>query len=145
MAGERTTDGYLVRLRPHGFGRYFTAAFLTVWLCGWAAGEAFALWFLGNGIAALITGEPPQGSPVPLQAGVALGIGAFLLFWLTFWTIGGIAAGSEWLRLLWGEDRILANGPSIRVTHARGPFRSSKEYTRDIIRGVLLTPRYQAL
>lgn len=145
MAGERTTDGYLVRLKPHGVGRWFTVAFLTVWLCGWAAGEAFALWFLGKGAAGLISGEPLQngGSPMPLA--FALAVGAFLLFWVTFWTIGGIAAWSEWLRLAWGEDRVLASGSGLRVTHARGPFRSSKEYTRDVIRGILLTPRHQAL
>ena len=31
-----------VRLRPQGVGRYFGAAFLAFWLCGWAAGEVFA-------------------------------------------------------------------------------------------------------
>jgi hypothetical protein len=145
MAGERTTDGYLIRLKPRGIGRFFGAAFLTFWLCGWACGEAFALWLLGNGAAALITGEAPPGGGFPLQAAPALAMGAFLLFWLVLWTFGGIMAMRELLRLLWAEDRILASGAGLLVTRTRGPFRSTKEYPRDVIRGFVITPKYSAL
>lgn len=145
MAGERTTDGYLIRLQPRGIGRFFGAAFLAFWLCGWAFGEAFALWLLGTGAAALLHGEAPQGSAAPLQAAPALAVGAFVLFWLVLWTFGGIMAMKELMRLLWAEDRILASGSGLEVIRLRGPFRSTKEYPRDMIRGFVITPKYSAL
>ncbi|HET9251682.1 MAG TPA: hypothetical protein VFP58_06155, partial [Candidatus Eisenbacteria bacterium] len=145
MAGERTTDGYRIRLKPRGIGRYFGAAFLLFWLCGWAFGEAFALWLLGSGAAALISGEAPQGGGFPVQAAPALAVGVFVLFWLVLWTFGGLMALRELIRILWGEDRILASGAGLQVTRMRGPFRSVKEYPRDRIRGFVITPKYSAL
>jgi hypothetical protein len=83
MVGERTSEGWQARMRPQGIGRFFPAAFLTFWLCGWAAGEGFALWFLFHAVRALLTGEPIVGrSPTPIP--VILAMGAFILFWLTF-------------------------------------------------------------
>jgi hypothetical protein len=58
MIGERTSEGWQARMRPQGIGRFFPAAFLSFWLCGWAAGESFALWMLFQGVRALLTGEP---------------------------------------------------------------------------------------
>jgi len=143
MAGERTTDGYLIRLEPKGFGRFFGAAFLLVWLTGWAFGEAFALWLLGTGVLALINGEAPRGGP--LQNAPLFAIGAFLLFWLSLWTFGGIMAMKELMRLLWAKDLLLVSGSGLRVTRMRGAFRASKEYPRDMIRGFVITPKYSAL
>ena len=143
MAGERTNDGFLIRLKARGIGRFFGAAFLAFWLCGWAFGEAFALWFLGTGAAALMRGEAPQGGP--LQTAPVLAIGVFLLFWLVLWTFGGVMAMKELMRLLWGEDRLVASGSGLRVTRLRGPFRSTKEYPRDVIRGFVILPKYFAL
>ena len=60
-------EGLEFRLRPGGPGRWFKAAFLGVWLCGWAAGEAFALWALVIGARALLTGEPPKPGAAPLE------------------------------------------------------------------------------
>ena len=119
------------------------AAFLLFWLTGWAFGEAFALWFLGKGVAALLSGEAPQGSA--LETAPIFAIGAFILFWLVFWTFGGVMAIRELLRILWGEDRILVSGSGLRVTHLVGPFRATKEYSRDVIRGFVLTRKYSAL
>jgi hypothetical protein len=144
MAGERTSDGYLIRLKPHGIGRFFGAAFLTVWICGWAVGEAFALWLLSTGAMALMGVEMPAGPKVSLPAGPAVAMGAFLLFWLAIWTLGGVMAIREWLRLMWAEDRILVHGSGVRVTWCCGPFRRTKEYPRHTIRGVLLA-RHAAL
>src|SRR2546428_13472131 len=109
MDGERTMDGLEFRLRPRGPGRWFKAAFLGLWLCGWAAGEAFALWALVIGARALLTGEPPKPAAAPLQVGAALGMGAFLLAWLAVWTLGGIAAGTPTLQSWLVEDRPLAH------------------------------------
>src|SRR5690349_10476274 len=102
MIGERTNEGWQLELRTMGPPRYDGAACLAVWLCGWAAGEAFALGMLGRGAIAVRTATPPDPGRQPLEIGAALAMGAFLLVWLSLWTLGGIAAGSELLRLLWG-------------------------------------------
>lgn len=49
---------------------WFVPLFLIAWLCGWAAGESFAL-------RALF-----QDNPLPVKA--------FLLVWVTAWTAGGV-------------------------------------------------------
>ena len=141
MSGERTIEGWQVRLRSRGAGRYLGGAFLAFWLCGWAVGEAFALWILIKGALALLTGEPPDPGQEPLQLGPALMVGAFLILWLTMWTIGGIAAIAELLRLLWGEDRILVAAGRLTVTWMRGPVRWSRAFDRDAIRRVSLVGR----
>src|SRR5215831_16294192 len=107
MAVERTIEGFRLTLKSQGAGRYASAAFLAFWLCGWAVGEAFALWMLIRGAWALLTGAPPDAGRAPLAVGPALIAGLFILMWLTLWTVGGIAAMSELLRLLWGEDRLV--------------------------------------
>src|SRR6476659_2825194 len=86
MRIERTADGWTVDLRSVGIGRFIGAAFLAVWLTGWAIGETFALWILTRGAWALFTGRPPGAGHNPLTLAVALPVGLFLLFWLTLWT-----------------------------------------------------------
>jgi len=44
---EPSGSGWQVTLRARGVSRFFLAAFLGAWLCGWAAGEYFALGLLG--------------------------------------------------------------------------------------------------
>src|SRR5262245_66071888 len=136
MIGDRTAEGWEVRLRVRDGARFFGAAFLLVWLCMWAAGEAFALWMLIRGGFALATGTPPDVGREPLQAGPALMVGAFLLVWLSIWTLGGPAAGSEVLRLLWGVDHINVDGRGLRVRWARGPFRIGRRFERSDIHRV---------
>ncbi|HWB60200.1 MAG TPA: hypothetical protein VG733_11955 [Chthoniobacteraceae bacterium] len=55
--------------------RFGTAAFLSFWLCGWAAGETFA------SVALFKTFKAKQH-----------GVDLFLFGWLGFWTLGGGAA-----------------------------------------------------
>ena len=93
------------------------------WLCGWAFGETFAIWMLVKGAIALLTGMPPDPGRAPLQVTPAVLVGVFLLFWLSIWTLGGIAAIGELLRLLWGDDRILVASGRLTVTWLRGPLR----------------------
>jgi hypothetical protein len=145
MIGERVPEGWQTRLKPSGVGRYLSAAFLIFWLCGWAVGEGFALWFLGKGILALMNGTPFDEGRALLGLGPALAIGGFLLLWLSLWTVGGIAAMGEVLRLLWSEDRLIANGGGVTVVRSRGPFRSRRELPRDVLRRILLVPRNDAL
>lgn len=122
----RTEQGLEVLLKPRGLGRFFGAGFLSFWLCGWAAGEAFALWLLG------------AGAP-------GLAMGAFLLLWLCLWTFGGYAAITELLRLVWSEDRIVAGTGILRVMHRLGPFRSRVEIPNDTLRRIYLAPGGKAL
>jgi hypothetical protein len=141
MAGERTIEGWRLTLKSTGAGRYASAAFLAFWLCGWAVGEAFALWMLIRGAIALLTGAPPEAGHAPLPVGPAVIAGLFLLAWLTLWTVGGLAAIGELLRLLWGEDRIEFASGRLTVTWFRGPFRSTRHFERDQIRRVTLVGR----
>lgn len=138
MVGERTNEGWELRLRSRGVGRYVSAAFLAFWLCMWAIGESFVLWFLIVGAMALMTGRPPEPGREPLDPGPTLIAGLFLLVWLTMWTVGGIAAILELLRLLWGEDRITVASGRLTVTWARGIFRKTRRFERDAIRRIAL-------
>ena len=145
MIGERVPEGWQARFKPSGPLRYVGAAFLMFWLCGWAVGEGIALTLLAKGVLALMNGAPFDEGRSPLQVGPALAIGAFLLLWLSLWTVGGVAAIGEVLRLLWAEDRIIANGSGLTVMRSRGPFRGRREIPRDVVRGILLVPRNDAL
>jgi hypothetical protein len=145
MIGERTMEGWEARMRPSGVVRFIPAAFLTFWLCGWAAGEGFALWFLGQGAMAFATGQPLGSAHSPMPTGVALAIGAFLIFWLSLWTLGGIAAMGELLRLVWSEDRIVASAAGITLHTSRGPFHKTVEIPRDQVVRIVPTARGCAL
>jgi len=145
MIGERVPEGWQVRFKPCGPLRYVSAAFLLFWLCGWAVGEAVALAFLAKGVLALMNGAPFDEGRSPLLLGPALAIGGFLLLWLSLWTLGGLAAIGEVLRLLWSEDRLIANASGITVARSRGPFRSSREIPRDSLRSIIMVPRSDAL
>jgi hypothetical protein len=100
------------RFRPQGPGRFFVAAFLSFWLCGWLAGEIFALWVLWRLLgSALATGQ------------WALPALLFLLVWVSLWSFGGAVALQQVLGALWSEDRLVlgADGSLVRQAH-RGPF-----------------------
>ncbi len=118
------------RFRSVGPGRFFVAAFLSFWLCGWLAGEVFALWALWRILGAFLAGGE---GPLP----VAL----FLMVWLSFWTLGGAAALRELLRALWSEDRLtVAADGEVLLLAQRGPFRrrqalSGREILRFQVRG----------
>ena len=83
MIGERTSGGWVVRLRPRGAGRFFVAAHLLFWLYGLVFAARFAIRLLGR---------------TPLQTAPALAFGALLVLWLGVWTLIG------------SEDRILVEG-----------------------------------
>ncbi len=68
----------------------FVLVFLSVWLCGWALGETFAL------------KEVLTGGGIP---------GLFLIVWLCGWTIGGFfAVRTFWWNLAGKEVISIANG-----------------------------------
>src|SRR5215469_780872 len=106
MDVSRTNAGLEVVLRSTGFPRFFGAGFLGVWLTGWFVGETFALWMLTAGAWSFLTGHPPGAKHEPVSLGVAVAGGLFLIFWLGLWTVGGVAAIWEFLRLICSKDRI---------------------------------------
>src|SRR5512139_1563513 len=108
MIDERTERGREFLLKPRGLLRFVPASFLLVWLCGWVVGEAAAIAFLATGAYCLLTGAPPAPGRDPIPLGPALAVGAFLIAWLAIWTIGGIGAIREVLRLLVARDRVIA-------------------------------------
>ncbi|MCP9797067.1 hypothetical protein [Cyanobium sp. Lug-B] len=112
------------RFRPQGPGRFFVAAFLSFWLCGWLAGEIFALWVLWR----LLTGGLASGQ-------WALPALLFLLVWLSLWSFGGAVALREVLGALWSEDRLVLGPDGSLVRQAqRGPFRRRRPLPRHEIR-----------
>lgn len=135
----------VVLRRRGGFGRYFSAAFLGVWLCGWLLGESFALWVLIRGGFALLTGEALNPGDGPIELTAAVAVGTFLLIWLSLWTLGGIAAATQLLRELWGGDRIVAGRDGLVLEWKAGPFRRRRAIPRDEIIGVALLPRRGAI
>ena len=137
-----------VTLRPTGRWRYFSAAFLALWLAGWAIGEVVALGAIVGFIAAAI----PALSTIALatlveklSTGATIFMFLFLLVWTTFWTIGGIAAFSTVLRDLAGEDRLRLVPDGIELTRRAGPFRRARTIDRGGIRRIRVRRHDKAL
>jgi len=143
--GRNDDIAYEARLRRRGIGRYVSAAFLGVWLCGWLLGECFALWVLIGGAIALVSGESSASDGGPVQLSAAVAIALFLLVWLAFWTLGGIAAATQLLRELWGEDRITTTSDSLVLEWRAGPFRRRRTIARGEIVDLVLLPRGRGL
>ncbi len=135
-------------LRPSGIGRYITAAFLSVWLAGWIVGEVFAISMLGllfSSIAGAFREHLPAWSAdLVASGGVAFAL-LFLLFWLTFWTIGGIAALTHLMRSLVGEDVIGLTDSGFELVRRAGPFRRRYSFDRSGIRRLRIRPHDKAV
>src|SRR5262252_838226 len=107
LTPEPSDSGTQVTLRVSGILRFLPAAFLAVWLCGWAAGEWFALRLFASLLRTLLDASflgawiPPLGGKMPEGPMLPFFIG-FLLFWLTLWTIGGVGAFHQLLASLFG-------------------------------------------
>jgi hypothetical protein len=128
MQLQQTFAGLEARLKPSGAARFFTVAFLTVWLSFWAVGESFAAWILFKGARSLLAGRAFD------NPGGALAVGGFLIVWLSLWTLGGVLAGSEWLRQLFGYDRLLVRLDGVELEQGYGLFRRRKFFSRENIR-----------
>jgi hypothetical protein len=136
-------------LRATGFARYIGAAFLAVWLAGWAVGEVLALGFLVLLVRSVIGAAAGTDWPIPggeWIAGGAAGVAfLFIVVWLTLWTFGGFAALRELLRSLAGEDTVSVQSGTLEVERRGGPFRRRRTFERADIRRVRLRPRDLAL
>ena len=142
---SRTERGFEVVLRSAGIARFFGAGFLGVWLTGWLAGEAFALWVLGAGAWSFFTGSSPGAGREPINLGVAIAGGVFLIFWLSIWTLGGVAAIWEFLRLLCGKDRLEVTSDTVKIDNGYGVFHRRKNLRRDELRHFYNRPNRAAL
>jgi len=134
MEGEVPMDetsslqGRVFTFRSRGWTRFIPAAFLAIWLCAWAVGEALALNVLALGARACLRGDSPwPGHRVP-EGPSLVPVCIFLLLWLTLWTLGGWAALRELLRLLWGEDRVTVGQGHLVSERRRGPFTSTRSF-----------------
>ena len=126
----------VLRFRPRGAGRFGGAVFLSVWLCGWAVGEAFALAVLGGGVYSLVTGRAVMGAERPVEIGPAVGIGCFLLFWLALWTLGGVLAIRQLLHSVWAQDRLAPDREGLVRARRLGPLRFVRRLARTDIQRI---------
>jgi hypothetical protein len=138
-------EGTLVTIKAKGAARFFGAGFLGIWLCGWLVGEVVALsflfvigWYLGTGELLIHRVTLPNGPALYV-------IGAFLLVWGTFWSIGGYGAMREFARLLWGCETLLLRPDGLRIRFSAFPFAKTREVTTQEMRGLSRAPRKKAL
>lgn len=122
---ESHGSGWQVTLRARGIARFPIAAFHAFWLCGWAVGEYFAGMTLLAGLReVLLPGAdvpwlPRMTNATPSNPAPIL---AFLLVWLTGWTVGGVFAFHTMLRTLLGVDRVRWDHDGLEVVQYAGPF-----------------------
>ena len=149
---EKMNSGSTRSLRPTGIGRYVIVAFLSVWLVGWIVGEVFAITILGA-LFSSIAGAFPEHRPAWSAdffvgswagGGVAFAL-LVLLVWLTFWTIGGIAALTQLMRSLVGEDVIGLTPSGFDLVRRAGPFRRRYAFDRSGIRRLRIRPHDEAV
>jgi hypothetical protein len=134
---ESTGDGWQVRIVPtpgQRLVRLIPAAFLCVWLCGWALGEYFA----GGALATLVAERWAPGAALGLlprfhgpSGDMALPVMGFLALWVTGWTIGGVAAFSQLLSLLFGVPVLRWSAAGVVLDTRVGPFATHRRLTWD--------------
>ena len=141
--------GSSASLRPSGIGRYFGAAFLLIWLGGWALGEIVALGFLILLVRSVVGSVIATPWPIPggewIAGGVTGFVFLFLLIWLLLWTVGGVAAIHELLRSLAGEDRISVEMGAVEFQRRAGPFRRTRTLERPLIRRIRIRAHDKAV
>ena len=128
------------QLRASHWSRFVDAGFLLVWMAFWIVGEAVALALVVGMIASALSAALDRptllASWAPRTDGSVSVFLLFLLFWLTLWTIGGIAAGTHLLRRLAGRDDVDVTMHGIGLTRRAGPFRKRRDIPRAAIRRV---------
>lgn len=149
MTTDRGPNGDAFSLKPSGWGRYiFDIPFLAVWLTFWLVFEAAVLALLG-GIVAGVLGRA-LGFTVSFASrlspdGSAPFFLLFLLVWLAMWTLGGIAAGTHFLRTLAGRDVISLSPAGLELDWHAGPFRRRRTIAHRDIRRVRMNLQGDAL
>jgi len=147
---ERSFEGgrWTASFRPGRIARFFGTGILGLWLCGWLAGEILAVGIVLASLGVSVAPDLMRRLHVPeLQgpqgaSGFAL---AFMLFWLTLWTLGGLTAAFEMMRLLSGEDRVVWDSDGVEIYRRIGPFRSRRRWRVEKIEHVSLSRPHRAL
>ncbi|HWQ45800.1 MAG TPA: hypothetical protein VN376_02975 [Longilinea sp.] len=114
-------EGSSLRLSTRPPRVWCSLLFLCVWLCGWAAGEVFAISSLIGNYLPVLTGE----TNITQTGGFP---GLFLLFWLTLWTIGGAFAIWNVLWPLFGREITTISMEEIVIKKAILGVGPSKHY-----------------
>ena len=138
-----------VTLRATGVARYFNAAFLGLWLVGWAIGEIAAVGLLVAIIVVPILRRREIDLPAFFEswtsAGAPAAIFLFLVVWTALWTIGGYAAMAAFLRSAAGKDRLRLLPAALEFMRGAGPFRRTRVINRADIRRVRIRHHDHAL
>ncbi len=150
MTSGNSVETREVQLRPVGVRRFVGAFFLAIWLTAWLIFEVLALIVL---LAALMSiGLTAADQPINLwpftsmaSDGSASAVLFGVLLWLTLWTVGGVAAGTQFFRMISGEDLAAVSGNGVRVRRRAGPFTRTRFLPRDSIYRVRLRPRDKAV
>ena len=162
---ERSIQGgrWAATFRPGRRVRFFATAILIPWLVLWGVGETVAVAILlasldlPGGAALLgLLGEMARAAVPELVARYAWrevpGAGAagplalsFIASWLAIWTLAGIAALHQLMRLHASEDRVEWDGAGIEVHHRTGPFRARRSWRTDQIEHLSLSRSDRAL
>jgi len=95
--------------------------FMTVWLCGWAVGEYFALQTL-------------LSSDAPIYAN------AFIIFWLLGWTIGGGFAFYTVLRQLFGREILTVESGVLTLRRTVSGLGGKREFETGRIKNIMIIP-----
>ena len=163
MMVRSTEEGrWIATFRPRKLVRIPATGFLALWLCVWAAGEAFALGIL---LASL---DVPGGARFlrlleTLGAAAAPGLAdrlawrevpgpeagtlalAFIASWLAIWTLAGGMAVYQLMRLLTSEDRVAWDGAGVEIRRRIGPLRFRRAWRAEQIEHVSLSRPDRAL
>lgn len=134
MVVARTFNGLEITLKASGYGRFGGAALLVVWMAFWVVGEVLVGGILVQGGWSLLTGLPPGEGRAPLEPAPAMAAGVLLLGWFSLWTLGGVLASREVLRLLFGRDRLQLSPDALLVERGFGLFRERQTIPRAMVR-----------
>lgn len=119
---ETTLDGTRVLIPARR--NWVLVAFLSLWLCGWVAGETMAAGFLRE----------------TLSAEGALFASPFLLFWLLGWTVGGAVVISVLLWNLIGKEVVTLEHGVMTIAKRIGPLGLPKRYDLSHVRDARVAP-----
>ena len=156
MARSIENGRWNATFRPGGLVRFFGTGVITAWLGAWVVGEAYAagillaslgvpggaawlnlLGLLAGRIApALAERLAWRDFPTPANADTfAL---AFITTWIAVWTVAGLVAAWQLLRLHASEDRVEWDDSGVTVHRRVGPFRARKTWRAERIEHVSL-------
>ncbi len=128
------TDTGRRHLRPAHWSRFVDAAFSLLFLIFWLVFEiaGLALLVLLSASAVSAAAGQPQflGAWRPPADGSLSMFLVFALFWMTLWTAGGVAAGTNLLRQIAGEDAVDASADGVQYTRRAGPFQRHRTLPR---------------